>query len=429
MKRVVIVSDCPTLNTGYARVARLVANSLMGDGYQVRYLPCNANIPDSERKFSFDLANFSSSDRYWNQRIAEELENYSPSLVIVIGEFISLGYIGSVCRNINVQSLYYCPVEGLNYPPHFVYYQGGHIDYRLTLSKFHYIVAYSEFGKNQIHRQLPGIVHDVIPHAVDSENFRPLDREECRRKFFPNFVDNPEIGNEGFFIVGAVYRNQRRKGVDYLLKGFKYFVENYERDKKCFLFLAMDVKDPMGYNVNNYIEYLGLKGRVTNVPIIGGKQGPEDSSLTEIYNTFDVHCCPFRAEGWGLPILEGMACGVPTIITDYATPAEYTEDSCYRIPVFDTEPLAGTNCEWAVLDYKEVGDALGQVYADNEDSESKREKSVRVANKYSEKIVSQKWKNFIGSLPIPDSPDIDPQQTNKYKKDNLINDYLDALES
>lgn len=423
MKRIVIVSDCPTLNTGYARVARNIANALVSSGYKVRYLPSNASISDSIRKFDFDVAEFSQRDRYWNSRIASELETYSPSLVIVVGEFVSLGYIGSVCRNINVQSLYYCPVEGLNYPPHFVYYQGGHIDYRLTLSKFHYIIAYSEFGKNQIHRQLPGIVHDVIPHGVDTNNFRPLDREECRRKFFPNFVDDPYIGNDGFFIVGAVYRNQRRKGVDYLLKGFKHFIEKYEKDRKCFLFLAMDVKDPMGYNINNYIQYLGLKGRVTNVPIIGGKEGPEDNALSEVYNSFDVHCCPFRAEGWGLPILEGLSCGVQTVITDYATPKEYAGEVCHTIPVFDTEPIVGTNCEWAVLDSKEVGDKLGGVYSG---SVIDSDKIVGTACKYSEDYVRERWQSLISSLPIPDSPEINAEESKRYK-DNLMNDYFDAL--
>lgn len=427
MKRVLIVSDCPTLNTGYARVARLVAKSLHDEGYQVRYLPANATLPDNDRELPYEVGTYEYPDRYWNRRIGDELLSYKPSLTIVIGEFIYLGYIGNVCRGLNIQSMYYVPVEGENYPPHFVYYEGGHIDYRMTIAKFHYLVSYSEFGKAQIHKQLPGIVHQSMPHAVDTKVFRPLNKLECRKKFFPNLVDNPEIGNDKFFVVGAVYRNQERKGVDYLLKGFKHFVDNYEGANKCYLFLVMDVKDGLGYNINNYIKQLGLQGRVTNVAVVSGKMGPDDNALVEIYNTFDVHCCPFRAEGWGLPIIEGLASGCHTIITDYATPAEYAEDSCIRVPIFDTQPRVGTNCEWAVLDYKAVGDAMGKVYTEI-DSRLPNTKGVAVAQKYSEEVVGKKWVDMIKGLSLPEMPEIDESGLPQ-GEDTVISEYFDALDS
>jgi len=431
-KRVLIISDCPTLNTGYARVSRLIASSLHTAGYHVKYLPCNATLSESDKEFDYDVDNFDYNDRYFNRRIGDVLTKYKPSLTIVVGEFIYLGYIGSVCRSLNLKSLYYIPVEGENYPPHFVYYQGGHIDYKLTIAKFHYIVAYSEFGKNQVHKQLPGIVHTVIPHGVNANVFRPLDKLECRKKFFPNLVNNSEIGNDKFFVVGAVYRNQRRKGVDYLLKGFKHFVKNYEKDRKCFLFLVMDPKDHQGYNINNYTNYLGINGRVLNVPVIGGKEGPSDDALAEIYNTFDVHCCPFRAEGWGLPIIEGMASGVHTLITDYSTPPEYAGDAVTKIPVFDTEPIVSTNCEWAVLDYKEVGNALGRVY-DNVKTEFHNMKAVETVSKYSEEKVGKMWVDLVNSLDIPEMPEIEENPNidgrGMQGSDDLISNYIDALES
>ena len=40
------------------------------------------------------------------------------------------------------------------------------------------------------------------------------------------------------------------------------------------------------------------------------------SWLAEIYNGFDVFCLPTKGEGFGLPIIEAQACGVPVILTN-----------------------------------------------------------------------------------------------------------------
>jgi len=42
------------------------------------------------------------------------------------------------------------------------------------------------------------------------------------------------------------------------------------------------------------------------------------SSLAEVYRSGDVFLFPSRAEGFGLPCIEALACGLPTVVTNYS---------------------------------------------------------------------------------------------------------------
>lgn len=429
MKRILIVSDCPTLNTGYARVSRFVAETLAKNGYRVRYLPCNATVPNSVRKFLFELDGFDLKDRYNNHRIGNVLLAYKPALVMVFGEFYNIGYVGNICRQLNIKSLYYMPVEGENYPPALVHMSGGQIDFKLTLQKFHYIVAYSEFGKRNINRILPGIVTDVLPHQVDTSVFRPLDKKACVTQFFPDFVKDTTIGYEKTFIIGAVCRNMRRKGVDYILDGAGRFIRNYEKDWRTVLFLLIDPRDPQGYNLFTLIDRYGLKGRVTLHPVIGGKEGPEDNQLCEIYNTMDVHLCPFRAEGFGIAILESLACGVRTLCTDFASPAEFGKGVCDYIKPIGTEPLQITNCEWAVLNPDDVAAGLNML-ATTGKTKTCFQAGVDMTSRFSNEAVARRWLVLLQDLNLPDMSEIEEpvQQANLNQEAALCQDYLSVLD-
>lgn len=49
-------------------------------------------------------------------------------------------------------------------------------------------------------------------------------------------------------------------------------------------------------------------------------------ALRELYRSADCFVLPTRAEGWGLPILESMACGVPAITTRYSAQLDYVDE-------------------------------------------------------------------------------------------------------
>jgi glycosyltransferase involved in cell wall biosynthesis len=193
----------------------------------------------------------------------------------------------------------------------------------------------------------------------------------------------------------------------------------------------MDSRDSKGYNLDSFVSTYNLKGRVIINPVSGGKEGPEDNQLCEIYNTFDVHVCPFRGEGFGLPIAEGLACGVRTIATNFSTPAEFGKGVIDFVEPVWTEPIVSTNCEWAVLNPNHVGDAINRVYADSSTKEPYIA-GVKAMENYSEPVVANKWLKLIRELNIPDTGQIDEdvlrvQSANT--TDSIIDGYLDSIEA
>jgi len=413
MIRILIIADDPTLNTGYARVARFVATTLADNNYHIRYLPCNSATPDADRtKFNFELESFDFNDRFVGKRLQPTLNKFKPSLVIVFGEFGLIGYIGNVCRQLGVRSMYYMPVEGNAYPPKIVNVEGGHVDYALTLQKFNYIVAYSQFGADNINKLLPGIVTDIIPHQVDTDIFRPLNRDAVFKNFFPGLCENP--GMDKAFIVGHVGRNQRRKGTDYVLQGFAHFLKNYvDADKmNAYLFLTTDPNDAQGYHLMDMIDSLKLRGHVIINPVVGGKQGPTDNQLAEIYNTFDTHLCPHRAEGFGLPVLEAMASGVKVITTNYSTPPEFGKGVVTLIEPSWYEPTVGTNCEWAVLNPADIAAAINTVYQDVCTNGHVIDFPARLkAEQYSNAEVAKKWCGLMKDIRLQELSDLAEDKT------------------
>ena len=429
-KRVLIMGDSPSLNTGYSRVGRFVANTLHGSGkYEVRYLPSNADNPQSDNRIDCFQYQFDLGDRYNVGRITAVIQEYMPALVIIFGEFAYVAYVGNVCRELGTKSLYYFPIEGKDFPPDRVYLPGGHVDYRQVLSKFHYVLAYSEFGKTEIHKLMPGLVTDIMPHQVNLKTFRPLDKEACYRIYLPNLLEDPNIGYDKIFLVGAVYRNMRRKGVDLLLRGFASFLERHEDKayKQAFLFLVMDPKDVYGYNLKNLIDNYGLQGRVILHPVIAGKAGPPDNVLCEIYNMFDVHCCPFRGEGFGIPIVESLACGVRTVCTNFATPAIFGKGVCDFVEPVDFEPVPSTNCHWAVVLPDDIAYSLNVVYRDKS-TKQEYKAGVECAKQFAEPVVAAQWLELLDDMDLPQVVSLNEEATPVDDAQATVDTYFGVLE-
>ena len=74
------------------------------------------------------------------------------------------------------------------------------------------------------------------------------------------------------------------------------------------------------------------------VDLIPGPVATQEE-LVPIYQAGDFGLFPHYAEGWGLPLHESMACGVPPVTQCYSGPTEYLKEGCY-LPVEGTTALA-----------------------------------------------------------------------------------------
>jgi glycosyltransferase involved in cell wall biosynthesis len=81
--------------------------------------------------------------------------------------------------------------------------------------------------------------------------------------------------------------------------------------------------------------------------------------MAKIYNAMDVLMNPAMGEGFGIPVLEAQACGVPAIVTDFSAMKEVCQAGWH---VGHTPYWTGLGSWQAVPDVDGIVDALEECY-------------------------------------------------------------------
>jgi glycosyltransferase involved in cell wall biosynthesis len=196
------------------------------------------------------------------------------------------------------------------------------LDKRLT------ILTPSHWSKQGLVRSgMPDNRIEVIPHGADVRIFRPLNenaRAECRRR----------RGWQGRFVflnIGAMTDN---KGIDRLLKAFSCVVAKYP---EALLFLKGN--DGL-YNSREMFQKRvdGLASDLPNKVMQNIHYAGDDmkfNELASLYQAADAYVSPYLGEGFNLPVLEAMACGLPVICTQGGSTDDFINDAS-ALPVAST---------------------------------------------------------------------------------------------
>lgn len=228
-------------------------------------------------------------------------------------------------------------------------------------SKADVLTTYSRFGKKVL--ELDGLkVNGVTSPAVDLDVFRPLDKATVRDK---------HCLKEDLFIFGTVMRNQKRKLFPDLFTAYAAFrhwnragnpkakKDHVKIAQHSVLLCHTSWPDNNGWDLPDLLWRMSIQRHVIftykcnackNVftswfipcdargmalcRICGEHKaqmptthnGISESELAEIYNLMDVYVHPAICEGWGLPITEAKACGVPGLYQDYSAMEDHVEN-------------------------------------------------------------------------------------------------------
>lgn len=169
--------------------------------------------------------------------------------------------------------------------------------------------APSQYVKRVYERSgVPSEKIQVIPWGVDPEVFTP--------DAVPLLL--PTAKTFHFLYVGGTIE---RKGFDRLLDA--YLAEFGPEEDVCLV-----VKDVTFYRHNTWREQVLTAQKDSRNPEILYLDRPlTPGQLAGLYTACDCFAAPYRGEGFGLPILEAMACGIPVIVPqggasdDYVCPA------------------------------------------------------------------------------------------------------------
>lgn len=307
--KVVWLSDSPFFVTGYSTISKNICNALADAGMEVHYLANGYSgqtlAPGIKLEEGFELKytiHGQGREAYFKDLIEYKIKELKADVfVVLLDTFMLYPWLTQLDFS-PAKTLFYFPSDG-----------GGGLPLGCDqiLRKMNYSVAMAEFGQQQV-KKVHDIVTGFIPHGVDVKNFYPLphsERTELRKKW----------GLEGKFVIGCVARNQGRKMMDRAFKIMKLYAKE---NPNAILLLHSDPNDNAAvFPMTEMIKRYGLENRVrfTGMNFYKGYTYKE---MNAVYNVMDVFLLPTSGEGFGVPIIEAMACQIPCLVTDYTTTDE-----------------------------------------------------------------------------------------------------------
>jgi len=198
---------------------------------------------------------------------------------------------------------------------------------------------------------LPADRVHVVPEGVDPAVFRPAERS-------PDQAPRP-------FRFLCVGKWEVRKGIDDLARAFASAFAPHEPVE-----LILHCHNPYlpDFDIGSTIARLALPA---HAPIRPSPPLPL-RDLAALYRACDVLVLPTKAEGWGLPIIEAMACGIPAIATNYSGHNMFLDDrNGYLVDVERMIPVddplfypGGPYGVWAQPDLQHLRVLMRRAYAD-----------------------------------------------------------------
>ncbi|MEV6318999.1 glycosyltransferase [Streptomyces sp. NPDC051776] len=261
-------------------------------------------------------------------RLRKVMADVRPDVVLLVGEIGHFMQLGSVLAETHLPVLGWFPVnfERITNPR----------PWQIVLSVCTRVLCQSEFGARQLRRDNPNVA--VLPLGVNTEVFTPIGSRDQRAL-------RTELGwdSTGFLFL-FVGRNNSRKGVHFAIEAFRLFrALDPAAGDASYLYLHTDVD----HRLLELLHGSDLLDRVCltdDYDIV--RNFLSETQLADLYRASDVFLLPSLSEGFGMPLLEAQAAGLPIIATDNSAITEVVGDAGLlidaplRIPALDSDCIA-----------------------------------------------------------------------------------------
>jgi hypothetical protein len=183
--------------------------------------------------------------------------------------------------------------------------QLDHVDLVLTTSNFYKDTLIANGLKTPV---------EVLPNSVDISLYNPAISK------IDNIIEKRSLNFVSVFHFGD------RKAPDILLKAFMLAFN--EDDDVTLTLHTPGIKENLagrGLSVKEYLNSLHTCNKRAPIYVTTGYV--HDFYMPRFLKAFDVMVLPTRGEGFGLPILEAAAVGVPSIVTNYSGVLDIVDDN------------------------------------------------------------------------------------------------------
>ena len=338
--------------------------------------------------------------------IPKLINDLNIKIIVTNGDLWLVDFIPSLKQRDNVVWIHYFGIE-TNVLPNIINQSvySKKMNLKTIINNIDYLVVYTDMQKKLLKENFNKDCI-VINLATDIDLYKKfVPSEEQLTELFSHLDHQLSIKDLSKYniITSQVCRNQPRKQIGIT------FDTIAKLKKKGYNPLHFQWSSTKGhYDIISYREHFKL-----NDNIFWLKEGvisnymPEYTTLSVLYNLIDLYISPHGAEGWGLPILDAMACGTKVCVTDYAGPKTYLNEDL--LPDEDTNlfklqkiepklmvPWIGSANIFAIVDANEYADRIELLYNNKDDTLSVL--NQKVANMFTWQKYQEEWKNLISRI-------------------------------
>lgn len=402
--RIIFVGDA-ACSTGFALCTHQVCDRLHANGHEVTVL--GINYYGDKHDYPYDIYPcvnpLDRSTMYaGEQRLPKLIYRLRPDIVIILQDPWNIrGYMREIeeqlgdldpdfLRPINIGWL---AVDSKN-----------QISGK-QLNQLDHVVTWTQFGIDELRAGGYTGEHSIIGLGVDTLDFfqldrdAPLDREYARSLCLS---DGTPVLPEGIpidsFIIGVVGRNQVRKRIDLALEYFAEWTKSKSIDN-AYLYLHVGPTGETGCDIQALCRYYGIKVIISSPPV---SNAITTDDMRLIYNCFDLFWSMSQAEGWNLPALEAMACGVPCLLPKQGAHVEWAAPAAELVECTSsalTAPLnRGPYTIGGIADKAQTIAALDRLYRNVEIRERLSQLGLDLARRLSWDAVGEQWEGLLQSL-------------------------------
>lgn len=247
-------------------------------------------------------------------------------------------------------------------------------------------IAFSRFGEQELKKA--GFDPLYVPLAVDTTVFAPQNKGEARQK-----LGCPEDA----FLVGIVQANvgrPSRKAFDQQIRAFAKFQKKHP---KAMLYLHTETHGRRGEPLEDIIQMAGIpREAVATVDQYQYARGMlNDQHMATVYNAMDVLLSATRAEGFGVPIVEAQACGVPVIVTDFSSMPELVFAG-WKVPTDDDDLFFTDQNSYQVIPkVSGIVEALEKAYEAEDSAGQARQGALQYD---ADRVTAEFWEPVLAQI-------------------------------
>ncbi len=382
--RILFSSNSPFVATGYGTQCALTTRHLKDMGHDVAIL-AYFGLQGSKVDWG-DIPMYPNNTNDFGVKFAPMFyKDFKADVMIALTDAWVLGKMDQ-----NIHLVTWMPVDHDPIPPMVVdalkYNPKNPSSSSLALVK---PIAMSRFGQAQLKK------HDIdsyyIPHLINTDLYTPSAEWGS--------IAREKYGWQDKFVIGTVGTNhEQRKNWVAGMKAVSKFSKMHPGE--VIYYMHTNPFDERGIDLQRLREVLEIED-ITKFPSMSDMQtGIPMENMARMYNTLDVFLLPSRGEGFGIPIVEALACGVPVITTDCTAQTEICKDSGSWM-IKNLFPIWTGQNSWQFDSHPDdIVELLEKAYQAKKNGSMKyrKEQARKKALEYSDSHFEEYWKPVLADI-------------------------------